>query len=75
VYGQDVETPKLVEIKFKGSTIVVDFDVEFGLSPSAHEIGDGLVLFISVVREGKTTVSTMVSFFFSPSLFDHCTVF
>ena len=75
VYGQDVEAPKLVEIKFKGSTIVVDFDAEFGLSPSAHEIGDGLVLFISVVREGKTTVSNMVSFFFSLSLFDHCTVF
>ena len=57
VYGQDLEVPKLVEIKMEGSVAVVNMGTELGLSPCAHEIGDKLVLFTRVVKEGKTTVS------------------
>jgi hypothetical protein len=57
VYGQDLEVPKLVEIKMEGSVAVINMGTELGLSPCAHEIGDKFVIFTKVVKEGKTTVS------------------
>jgi len=61
VYGQDVEVPKLVEVKVEGSVAVVNMGNELGLSPCAHKIGDKLVLFTRVVKEGKTTVLHLTS--------------
>ena len=57
VYGQDVEVPKIVEIKAEGSTILVNMDLQLGQPPSAHVIGDSHVLYTRVVKEGKTKVS------------------
>lgn len=57
VYGQDVEVPKVVEIKAEGSTILVNMDLQLGQPASAHVIGDSHVLYTRVVKEGKTKVS------------------
>ena len=57
MYGQDVEVPKVVEIKAEGSTILVNMDLQLGLPASAHVIGDSHVLYTRVVKEGKTKVS------------------
>jgi hypothetical protein len=56
-YGQDVEMQKLVEIGLEDNLIVVNMDVELGLPPCGHDIGDNRVLFTQVIKEGKTTVS------------------
>ncbi|KAL3923118.1 MAG: hypothetical protein SGILL_001838, partial [Bacillariaceae sp.] len=55
-YGQDVEVQKLVEVNVEDTIIVVNLDVELGLSPSANLLGQHKVLFTQVVKEGKTTV-------------------
>lgn len=70
VYGQDVEVPKIVEVVAEGNLISVNMDLQLGLPPCAHEIGDKLVLYTRVVKEGKTTVSTR-SFFFSSWTWDN----
>lgn len=56
VYGQDVEVPKVVEIKAEGSTILVNMDLQLGQPASAHVIGDSHILYTRVVKEGKTKV-------------------
>jgi len=68
VYGQDVEVPKLVKIDAEGNTVVVNMDLELGLSPRAHEIGDNFVLYSQVIKDGKTTVRTSGRFLFRPNL-------
>jgi hypothetical protein len=66
VYGQDVEVPKNVEITANGSVVVVNMDLQLGLYACAHEIGDKLVLYTRVAKEGKTTVRMLGSFIFYP---------
>jgi vacuolar protein sorting-associated protein 13A/C len=66
VYGQDVEIPKNVEITAKESVVVINMDLQLGLSACGHEIGDKLVLYTRVVKEGKTTVRLLGSFLFYP---------
>ena len=56
-YGQDVEMQKLVEIVLEDNLIAVNMDVELGLPPCGHDIGENRVLFTQVIKEGKTTVS------------------
>lgn len=59
-YGQDAELQKLVAIDINDHSILVNVDAELGLPCYAHELGDNLVLFTKVIKEGKTTVSCFV---------------
>eukprot|EP00536_Pseudo-nitzschia_multiseries_P011592 jgi/Psemu1/206332/e_gw1.405.38.1 len=61
VYGQDLEVPKIVVMKAEGSTVTVNMDVHLNQSPVAHKIGDKLILFTRIVKEGKTTVLHLTS--------------
>ncbi len=60
-YGQDVAVQKLVEIVVEETIVVVNMDTELGLPPEPKPLGNFLVLFTHVVKEGKTTVSKSAS--------------
>ena len=62
-YGQDVQVQKLVEVTVGETTILVNMDAELGLPPSANLVGQRQFLFTHVVKEGKTTVRKIMSFF------------
>jgi len=61
VYGQDLEVPKIVEIKAEGRTATVNMDIQLNQPPLVHKIGDKFVLFTRVVKDGKTTVLHLTS--------------
>ncbi|VEU43387.1 unnamed protein product [Pseudo-nitzschia multistriata] len=56
VYGQDVKVPKIVQIEAAGSVAMVNMDLELNLPPRGHKVGNKLVLFTRVAKEGETTV-------------------
>ncbi len=56
VYGQDVQVPKVVEIRAEGTTIFVNMDLQLGLPTCAHETSSKNILYTRVVKEGKTRV-------------------
>ena len=57
VYGQDVNYDKTLQLFLPDASIQIDhIDAELGRPRTSHDLGSGLVLLSSVVREGKTTV-------------------
>ena len=68
LYGQDVEFEKSITLFLESSVVVIPhLDAMLSCPHQAHNLPDGRVLLTYVVREGKTTVSTVVisvSFYF-----------
>ena len=59
-YGQDVEFEKTVTLRVGNSAVEIGhLDREIAFLRRSHDLKDGRILFTHVVKEGKTTVSSL----------------
>ena len=59
-YGQDVEFEKTVTLSVGNSAVEIGhLDREIAFLRRSHDLKDGRILFTHVVKEGKTTVSSL----------------